>query len=276
MRSELGKYSLDRTFSERESLNSAIVAAINDAASTWGIQCLRYEIRDINPPASLTAAMSLQAEAERRKRADILESEGRREAAINTAEGQRRSTVLAAQGEAEATLARAHASAAAVEMITVATAKRGAHRAVSLRVAEQYVAAFGNLAKKGTTVLLPSDAGNVGGMVASALGVYKAVAGGGAGGGGEKGGEEGGEEGNTEETSAKLFEEAIKHLRAAGVKGGVAAAAEGAARDAEAAAQAAGERGAGGLGGGGSISSDEAAKRVHAGEEPAFVPRPFA
>ena len=81
MRSELGKYSLDRTFSERESLNSAIVAAINSAAATWGISCLRYEIRDINPPASLTQAMSLQAEAERRKRADILESEGRRCAA---------------------------------------------------------------------------------------------------------------------------------------------------------------------------------------------------
>ena len=78
MRSELGKYTLDRTFSERESLNSAIVAAINSAAATWGISCLRYEIRDINPPASLTQAMSLQAEAERRKRADILESEGRR------------------------------------------------------------------------------------------------------------------------------------------------------------------------------------------------------
>ena len=78
MRSELGKYSLDRTFSERESLNSAIVTAINDAARSWGIECLRYEIRDINPPASLTQAMSLQAEAERRKRADILESEGRR------------------------------------------------------------------------------------------------------------------------------------------------------------------------------------------------------
>ena len=78
MRSELGKYTLDRTFSERESLNSAIVAAINSAAATWGISCLRYEIRDINPPASLTQAMSLQAEAERRKRAEILESEGRR------------------------------------------------------------------------------------------------------------------------------------------------------------------------------------------------------
>ena len=78
MRSELGKYSLDRTFSERDSLNSAIVAAINSAAATWGISCLRYEIRDINPPASLTQAMSLQAEAERRKRAEILESEGRR------------------------------------------------------------------------------------------------------------------------------------------------------------------------------------------------------
>lgn len=175
MRSELGKYSLDKTFSERESLNFAIVSAINGAATNWGIECLRYEIRDIVPPASLQAAMALQAEAERRKRADILESEGRREAAVNTAEGTRRSTVLAAQGDAEAILARAHASAAAIEMLATATSKRGAERAVALRVAEQYVGAFGNIAKRGNTVVIPADVGNVGGMVAQALGVYNSV-----------------------------------------------------------------------------------------------------
>ena len=175
MRSELGKYSLDKTFSERESLNFAIVSAINGAATNWGIECLRYEIRDIVPPASLQAAMALQAEAERRKRADILESEGRREAAVNTAEGTRRSTVLAAQGDAEAILARAHASSAAIEMLATATSKRGAERAVALRVAEQYVGAFGNIAKKGNTIVIPADVGNVGGMVAQALGVYNSV-----------------------------------------------------------------------------------------------------
>jgi hypothetical protein len=175
MRSELGKYSLDKTFSERESLNFAIVSAINGAATNWGIECLRYEIRDIVPPASLQAAMALQAEAERRKRADILESEGRREAAVNTAEGTRRSTVLAAQGDAEAILARAHASAAAIEMLATATSKRGAERAVALRVAEQYVGAFGQIAKRGNTVVIPADVGNVGGMVAQALGVYNSV-----------------------------------------------------------------------------------------------------
>ncbi len=252
MRSELGKYSLDRTFSERDALNAAIVSTINAAASSWGIECLRYEIRDITPPASLLAAMALQAEAERRKRADILESEGRREAAVNTAEGVRRSTVLAAQGDAEATLARAHASAAAIEMLTTATGKAGAQRAVSLRIAEQYVAAFGGLARKGTTLILPSDTGNVGAMVAQALGVYTAVqgaggaraaraaaaselhggaelagaaaggddddhdGGGGGGGGGGAGAEGGASAGAATRSTDKLYQEAIRAVRAGG------------------------------------------------------------
>lgn len=110
MRSELGKITLDKTFEERESLNANIVNAINDASRAWGISCLRYEIRDITPPTSVKAAMDMQAEAERRKRAEILESEGEREAAINTAEGKRQSIVLRAQGEAQAIIARANAS----------------------------------------------------------------------------------------------------------------------------------------------------------------------
>ena len=218
MRSELGKCSLDRTFSERANLNTSIVGAINAAAGTWGIECLRYEIRDINPPASLQAAMALQAEAERRKRADILESEGRREAAINTAEGTRRSTVLAAQGDAEAILARAHASAAAIEMLATATRKRGAERAVALRVAEQYVGAFGALAQRGTTLVLPANMGDVGGMVATALGVYGAVVdktrAGGAGGGADDAAAGAGADAD-EDTDA-LYQEALRTVRGAG------------------------------------------------------------
>lgn len=94
-RSELGKISLDKTFEEREALNASIVRVINEAASAWGLQCLRYEIRDISPPRSITAAMELQAEAERRKRANVLDSEGERQAAINRAEGEYRAVCCA-------------------------------------------------------------------------------------------------------------------------------------------------------------------------------------
>jgi hypothetical protein len=121
--------------------------------------------------------MDLQAEAERRKRAEILDSEGQREAAINRAEGARRSTVLAAQGEAEAILARAKASASAVQLLAGAVTVPGGPAAVSLRVAEQYVAAFGRLAKAGNTVVLPANAGDVPAMVTSALATYGAIAG---------------------------------------------------------------------------------------------------
>jgi len=283
MRSELGKYSLDRTFSERDALNGAIVSTINAAAAAWGIECLRYEIRDISPPASLAAAMALQAEAERRKRADILESEGRREAAINTAEGGRRSTVLAAQGDAEATLARAHASAAAIEMLATATGKRGAARAVALRVAEQYVAAFGALAKKGTTLVLPADAGNVGGMVATALGVYGAVAeraraAGGAGAAADDDADAGGDAAAGDAapappapgTTDRLYQEALRAVR------GTAGAPAGFDLDVDGSggARAAARRGGGGGGSGatfepqafGGISSTEAAARVEGRE----------
>lgn len=119
--------------------------------------------------------MDLQAEAERRKRAEILESEGERESAINTAEGRRQSIVLRAQGEAEAIVARASATATGVEKVAAAVRKRGGADAVALRVAEQYVSAFGNIAKKGNTVLLPADVGNVASMVTQALSTYRTL-----------------------------------------------------------------------------------------------------
>ena len=172
MRSELGQITLDECFKEREVLNTKIVASINQASRNWGTECLRYELRDISPPATVRTAMDSLAEAERRKRVNVLNSEGEREAEVNRAEGIRRSTVLQAQGEAEATLEKAKASAAAVELLAQASKRVGGKDAIAMRVAEQYVHAFGKIAKKSNTMLLPADAGNVGSMVAQALAVF--------------------------------------------------------------------------------------------------------
>merc|ERR1719161_1501246 len=118
MRSEIGKMTLDKTFEEREAINLSIVTSINEAASAWGIQCLRYEIRDIIPPASIKQAMEMQAEAERRKRAEILTSEGDRQSEVNLAEGKRQSAILAAEGEAQGILQRSKATAEGIKMLS--------------------------------------------------------------------------------------------------------------------------------------------------------------
>ena len=175
MRSELGKISLDKTFEERETLNVNIVQSINNAAASWGIQCLRYEIRDIAPAPAVRAAMDLQAEAERRKRAEILRSEGEREAVANAAEGARRAVVTKAQGEAEAIVLRARANSEGIGMLRKAIGAEGGSDAVALRLAEQYIMEFGKLAKKSNTLMLPSNAGDIGGMVAQAMAVYGQV-----------------------------------------------------------------------------------------------------
>ncbi|KAJ0405278.1 hypothetical protein ATCC90586_009785 [Pythium insidiosum] len=175
MRSELGKITLDKTFEERESLNKNIVESINQASEAWGIKCLRYEIRDITPPKSVKAAMDMQAEAERKKRAEILDSEGERQAYINVAEGKKRAAVLEAEGNAAAILARANASADAIRRLSEAIAANGGKDAVSLQIAEKYVEAFGNIAKEGTTVLLPSNTNDPSSMVASALSIYSNI-----------------------------------------------------------------------------------------------------
>ena len=172
MRSELGKITLDKTFEERESLNLNIVESIKSAAEAWGIECLRYEIRDIAPPPSVKAAMDLQAEAERRKRAEILDSEGERQSFINVAEGKKQAQILEAEGNAEAILRRAEATAAAIDVVAVAVQAPGGANAVSMSLAEQYVTAFGNIAKSSTTVVLPANTNDPAAMVASALGIY--------------------------------------------------------------------------------------------------------
>ncbi len=195
MRSEIGKLSLDESFEERELLNANIVNAINDAAQTWGIQCMRYEIKNISPPATVLKAMELQVAAERKKRAEILESEGERQSKINIAEADKQEVVLAsegamtdqinrAKGEAEAILNVSEATARGIEMIAAAIVKQGGEDAVALKVAERYVEAFSKLAKEGTTILLPANANDAGGMVAQALAVFDTVRSGKAEGGG--------------------------------------------------------------------------------------------
>lgn len=139
MRSELGKLSLDRTFAERETLNTSIVAHINDATQGWGLECLRYEIRDITPPTNVRVAMELQAEAERRKRANILESEGEKQAEINRAEGQKGATIALAEGDAASILAKAHATAEGIRSVAEACGEEGASSAASIKLAEQYL-----------------------------------------------------------------------------------------------------------------------------------------
>jgi regulator of protease activity HflC (stomatin/prohibitin superfamily) len=183
MRSELGKIKLDSVFQERMNLNHMIVYAINHAAEAWGICCLRYEIRDIQLPTKVKEAMQMQVEAERKKRANILESEGIRESAVNRAQGLRQSKILAseavrieqvnqAKGEASAILARATARASALLTVGKALGAKHGSSAASLAVAEQYVQAFGKLAKTGNTLLLPEKTGDVGSMVAQVTGFY--------------------------------------------------------------------------------------------------------
>ncbi|XP_044513210.1 stomatin-like protein 2, mitochondrial isoform X1 [Gracilinanus agilis] len=186
MRSELGKLSLDKVFRERESLNASIVDAINQASDYWGIRCLRYEIKDIHVPPRVKESMQMQVEAERRKRATVLESEGTRESAINVAEGKKQAQILASEaekaeqinqaaGEASAVLAKAKAKAEAIRILATALTQHNGDAAASLSVAEQYVSAFSKLAKDSNTILLPSNPGDVTSMVAQAMGVYGAL-----------------------------------------------------------------------------------------------------
>lgn len=187
MRSELGKMSLDKVFRERECLNVSIVESINKASAAWGITCLRYEIRDIKLPSRVHEAMQMQVEAERKKRATILESEGVREADINVAEGKRQARILAseaerqeninkANGEAQAMLAIADARAKGLQMVAKSLSVSDGKNAASFSVAEQYVSAFNKLARTNNTLILPANAGDVTGLVGQAMSIYKTLA----------------------------------------------------------------------------------------------------
>ncbi len=186
MRSEIGKLSLDATFEERDQINANIVTSINQAAQAWGIQCMRYEIKNITPPTSILKAMEMQVSADRQKRAVILESEGKRQSQINISEGEKQQVVLKseaaqidqinrARGEAEALIMVAEATANSIEKIASAINSPGGRDAIELKVAEQYVDAFKNLAKTSTTVLMPSNVGDAGSMVAQALSVFDTI-----------------------------------------------------------------------------------------------------
>jgi regulator of protease activity HflC (stomatin/prohibitin superfamily) len=188
MRSEIGKLPLDRTFEEREVLNIAIVNAINQAAINWGIQCMRYEIKDIQPPQTVLQAMELQVAAERQKRAQILDSEGSRQAKINNAEAAKAEVVLnsealytdqvnRARGEAEAITLVANATATSIVTIAEAIQKKGGSDAVSLKVAEQYIAAFAELAKENNSIIIPSNVNDPSSVVASAMAIFKQIGG---------------------------------------------------------------------------------------------------
>jgi regulator of protease activity HflC (stomatin/prohibitin superfamily) len=185
MRSEIGQLSLDHVLKERANLNANITSAINEAARDWGVTCLRYEIRDIHAPEPVVEAMHRQVTAERSKRAEILESEGQRQSAINIAEGKKQSVILAsealraeqinlANGEAEAILLKAQATAGGIDVVAraISQGEGAAQNAISLSIAEKYVDAFANLAKEGTSVIVPGNVGDMGGMIASAMAVY--------------------------------------------------------------------------------------------------------
>jgi regulator of protease activity HflC (stomatin/prohibitin superfamily) len=183
MRSAIGKLVMDKTFEEREYLNNQIVSAINEAAGTWGIQCMRYEIRDITPSTTILKAMEAQVSSERQKRADILESEGKMQAMINIAEGNKKQVVLnseaemmdkinKAKGEAEAIETVAKATAISIEAIAVAILKNGGSEAVSMSIAQQYIEAFQKLAKNSNTLIIPSEVGNIGAMTAQAMSIF--------------------------------------------------------------------------------------------------------
>jgi len=176
MRSEIGKIALDNVFRERESLNVQIVHAINKAAEPWGITCLRYEIRDIKLPRKVQEAMQMQVEAERKKRAAVLQSEGVREADINVAEGRRQARILASEAEMMEQVNAAKGRAQCLERLSEALEHPKGLNAASLATASAYIDAFSQLAKTNNTLILPASAGDVSGSVAQAMAVYRNLA----------------------------------------------------------------------------------------------------
>jgi len=180
LRSEVGKIDLDRTFEERTNINTAVVTELDKASEAWGVKVLRYEIKNITPPQDVLAAMEKQMRAEREKRAVILTSEGTRDAAINNAEGDKQQVIKAsearklqqineAEGQSAAILSVATATAEGIRRVADAIKVNGGYEAVQLRIAEQYVTQFGELAKASNTLVLPANVADVGSMIALAM-----------------------------------------------------------------------------------------------------------
>src|SRR5262245_28582807 len=184
LRSEIGKIELDRTFEERTHINTAVVSELDKATEPWGIKVLRYEIKNITPPKDVLAAMEKQMRAEREKRATILNSEGVRDSAINTAEGQKQQVIKASEATKQQQINEAEGQAAAILTVATATAEGirkiaesikapGGYEAVQLRVAEQYITQFGNLAKEGNTLVMPATVSDVGSMITLTMNVIR-------------------------------------------------------------------------------------------------------
>ena len=191
LRSVIGRMELDKTFEERDAINNNVVSAIDEAAMNWGVKVLRYEIKDLTPPAVILQAMQQQITAEREKRALIAASEGKkqeqinlatgaREAAIAQSEGEKQAEINKAEGQAAATVALANATAEALRRIAAATQEAGGMTAVNLQVAEKYVAAFSELAKTSNTLVVPGNMGDLAGMIASAMKIIEGAKAGGA------------------------------------------------------------------------------------------------
>ena len=183
LRSEIGKIDLDRTFEERGKINTNVVSELDKASEPWGVKVLRYEIKNINPPRDIIQAMEKQMRAEREKRAVILTSEGDRDAKINQAEGEKQRVIKESEankqqqineaaGEAEAILAVATATAEGLRRVAEAVSSQGGREAMQLRVAENYVAQFGNLARTSNTLVIPANVSDIAGMIAMAMKVF--------------------------------------------------------------------------------------------------------
>jgi regulator of protease activity HflC (stomatin/prohibitin superfamily) len=184
LRSVIGKMELDKTFEERDHINTAIVNAIDESAANWGVKVLRYEIKDLTPPKEILHAMQAQITAEREKRALIAASEGRKQEQINIAsgereaniarsEGEKQASINRAEGQAKAIVALAQASAEALRQVGAAIREPGGEDAVNLKVAEQYVGAFAQLAKTNNSIIVPANLGDMSGLIATAMQVVK-------------------------------------------------------------------------------------------------------
>jgi regulator of protease activity HflC (stomatin/prohibitin superfamily) len=180
LRSEIGKMELDKTFESRDEINHKVVSVLDEAGRTWGIKVLRYELKSLTPPESILRAMQAQITAEREKRAVIATSEGKRQQEINIADGQRQAAILESEGQKQAQINKAQGEAGAIELVANANANAvrvvatamglpGGMDAANLKVAQQYVEAFANLAKVGNTLIVPSNIGDVASVVASAM-----------------------------------------------------------------------------------------------------------
>jgi regulator of protease activity HflC (stomatin/prohibitin superfamily) len=187
LRSVVGKMELDKTFEERDAINAAVVNALDEAALTWGVKVLRYEIKDLTPPAEILRSMQAQITAEREKRALIAASEGRRQEQINIATGEREAFIARSEGEKQAEINKAVGEAAAITTVAEATAQAirqialaieqpGGFQAVQLRVAEKGVEAFAELAKKNNTMIVPGHLGEVSTLIGSAMALMKSPA----------------------------------------------------------------------------------------------------